>query len=226
MFDRQIIGVFAVSVSCGLIGFSASADIIYPGPFGGTNVTYTDVVEATGNPLEDPEPLFGAPTIVSGDLLDFDPTPAFLADAPPTDTTDGALSFIATANTGTLTELVISESGTYAFTGVDNDELVAATLLVRVSDPVTNAELLTDQIVFSQQYDTAPSQVGVWSQSLTLDLTPFAASSVEVQVNNILQTTGVGPGTAVISKTDFNVTPEPAAASLLAGLGLALLRRR
>ncbi|MEM7577985.1 MAG: hypothetical protein AAF328_11000 [Planctomycetota bacterium] len=228
MLNFQLTGVLSFSAATAL-GFAsnAAADVVYPGPFAGTTVTYTDVIEASGDPGEDPEPLYGAPTGVSGDVLDFDPTSNFVADAPPTDTTDGSLSFTVTSNNALLTALVIAESGSYAFTGVDNDELVAATLQVQVLDTLTNATLTSQQVVFSEQYDTAPSELGTWSQSVSIDLTPFSVASVDVVVNNILQTTGTGPGTATITKSDFKInTPEPAAATLLAGLGAALLRRR
>ncbi|MEM1026591.1 MAG: hypothetical protein AAGJ38_00745 [Planctomycetota bacterium] len=228
MFNALRTGVLTTSafVAAGITG-SAVADVTYPGPFVGTTVTYTDIIEASADPAEDPEPLYGAPTGIAGDLLDFDPTDDFVADAPPTDTTDGSLSFTMTANGGLLNELVVSESGTYSFVGPDNDELVAATLLVQVLDTQTNAVLTSQQVVFSEQYDSAPSELGTWSQSVSIDLAPFAVSSVDVVVNNILQTTGTGPGSAVITKQDFKVnTPEPAAAALLAGLGMAMLRRR
>ena len=208
-----------------IAGTSASASINY-GDFTGTTVTYTDVIESSGDVLEAPEPLYGAPSGITGDLLDFDPT-TFFADAPPTDITDGSLSFSLVSNGGLLTALIVSESGIYEFTGIDNDELVAATLQVQILDPLTNLELASQQSAFSLQYSTAPAESGVWSNTVTIDLTPFAATQVDVVINNVLFTTGVGPGTALISKTDFKVnTPEPAAALMLGGLAAAMLRRR
>ncbi|MEM8782816.1 MAG: hypothetical protein AAGE65_08145 [Planctomycetota bacterium] len=228
MLNLSTTGVLGASVATLLaVAPSASAAVTYAGPFVGTTVTYTDVVESSGNPSEDPEPLYGVPSLVSGDLLDFDPTDAFIADAPPTDTTDGALSFTMTSNAGPLTTLIVSESGTFSFLGAENDELVSATLRVIVLDPLSDAVLTEQEVVFVEPFDTAPAEAGSWSNALTIDLTSFGVSAVDVVIDNVLQATGVGPAETFITKTNFQINaPEPAVAALLGGLGLAMLRRR
>ena len=68
MSNHLIAGAAGLSVAM-LLGTAASASVTYAGPFVGSTVTYTDVIEGSANPIEDPEPLYGAPTGITGDVL-------------------------------------------------------------------------------------------------------------------------------------------------------------
>jgi hypothetical protein len=97
---------------------SLSASINY-GNFPGNTVTFIDVTESSDDPL----PLYGAPT-VSGDSLTFSPQ-QFLAKSefqvPPSDTTDGQLTFMVQADGGqAITEISFEEGGALSVTGFTN----------------------------------------------------------------------------------------------------------
>ncbi len=221
----------AALLAAGVVSTTASAAVTYPGPYVGADVTYTDITEASADPVGDPEPLYGAPTGITGNNLDFDPVAsAFSADAPPPDSTDGSLMFLVTSNSGaTIDTLIVSESGDYTFSGSPAaGEAVAATLLVQVLDPVTEAVLISDTTSFFEVYDSAPLETGDWSHSLTFDLSGFGMTEYKVLVDNLLQASGNGQATSLIRKKDFDINvPEPATGALaLAGLALMARRRQ
>ena len=210
----------------------ASAAMIYPGPFVGTNVTFTNVTESSADPINDPGPLYGAPTLLPSDVLEFDPEAgAFSADAPPADSTDGALSFLVSSNTAApITALSIVEGGDYQFLGSSPDgELVSATLFVRVLDPSDDSVIVTDSAVFVEAFDQPVVEGGFWNHSLSLDLSSYGLTEYKVIINNLLQASGDSATTSFIRKKEFQVqvVPEPASAALaLTGLVLMAGRRR
>lgn len=209
-------------------GLSADASVVYPGPFVGVDVTYSDVVETSADPVNDPEPLFGAPTLVAPNALDFPTiTAAFASTAPPPDTTDGSLSFLYSANSGLLTDLTISEGGDWTFAGgTPSGEFVAASLTVQVRDPDTEAVLLSASDTFFTAFTSGPAESGSWSIVLPIDLTGLATDEVLVTLDNTLTASSTGNNSSEIRKTRFTV-PEPGSlALLLAGGTLLGLRRR
>ncbi len=228
--ERFVTKAAALALATGFFATSASAVVNYPGPFAGVDVTYTDVEEASSDPLNDPEPLYGAPAILPANILDFNPSAnAFAASSPAPDTTDGSLRFMIASNSAAaIPNLIVRESGDYAFTGAaSNGELVAATLLVQILDATTEAVLLQQQATFSEAYDLTPNEAGNWSNSVNIDLSALGRTEYKVIINNLLQATGTGPATAFIRKKDFQIdVPEPASALLALSGGLMLIRRR
>ncbi len=229
--DRVLIKVSALALALGFCTAGAHAVVTYPGPYVGVDVTYTDIEEASADPIEDPEPLYGAPTLVPPNMLDFNPSAAaFSADSPPPDNTDGSLRLTVTSNTAAeIPVIIVTESGDYGFTGAtSNGELVAATLTVRVLDPVTQTVIAQDIATFFEQFDNTPNEVGFWDNAVTISLAGLGYTEVELLIDNTLQATGNANVTAEIRKKDFKIdVPEPGTALLaFAGSGLMLLSRR
>ncbi|MEM6392670.1 MAG: PEP-CTERM sorting domain-containing protein [Planctomycetota bacterium] len=220
-----VLGVAAYS-------FSASASVLYPGPFVGSTVTYSNVIESSGQ--GDPSPLFGEPVVVSGNQLSFDPEQfAFSVDAPPADTTDGALSFVITSNSSDpIPGIVVSESGDYSLFGFPTGtEGVASILSVTVTDLSNPSNEIQAFSAFIEVFDDPPFEGVFWENEVVIDLSSFGTTEVEVVLNNTLQAVGdLGvPVTTFIRKKDFDVDiiPEPSSAILIAvGAGLMAARRR
>jgi len=218
------------AVACGFAVSSAQAVVLYPGPFVGTDFTYSNVSEVTTS-SGDPEPLYGAPT-VTGNTLDFNPDLyAFAADAPPPDNTNSTLSFTYASNTAApLPYLAIYEDGDYLFSGTTAaGELVTATIFVQIRDVNTNTLLTSASTSFSEIYDSPNVEAGFWSLNLFIDLTPYNRTAVRVTINNLLTASASGGSTAFIQKKDFQidpeVIPEPASVALL-GLGVLVMASR
>jgi len=228
---RTIISASAVALAIS-VGSPTLAAVIYPGPFVGSDITYTDVTEASAFPLDDPEPLFGAPT-VSGNTLDFNPSAgAFASSAPPPDVTDGALRFVVSSNSELdLASLLFTERGDFAFTGVTpGGEFVSAQLQVTVLDENEDV-LVDDDVSFFELFDAPTNEIGPWALSLNIDI-PDGHDTVIVELDNVLTASSTTGNTASIRKKDFDVTfnviPEPATAGIfgLAAFGLLTRRRR
>ncbi len=220
--------------ACLAIGISANAEVIYPGPFVGTDVTYSDVRESSADPINDPEPLFGDPGIISPNTLDFDPvTEGFAAFAPQPDTTDGSLRFFVESNSSdTLQQISFREGGDYKFTlgsAAPSFESVSATLRVFIKDANTEANLGTASVNFFESFDQPNVEEGVWSLSLDIDVSQFERTELLVELDNNLTASSITGNTAFIRKKEFSVTstiPEPASLMLIvAGATLALGRR-
>ncbi len=208
-----------------------SAAVSYPGPYVGADVTYSDLVEASADPVNDPEPLYGEPEIAGGNKLDFDPSSnAFASYSPPPDSTDGALTFLVSSNSNAIIPtLQISEGGDYQFLGtVSGGEAVAANLTVRILDAVTENLITLETATFVDVFDTVPNQGGFWNNNLTLDLTSYGLTEFKVQIDNTLQASGSGSASSFIRKKEFMVdVPEPGMAALVfAGASLMLVGRR
>ncbi|MEO0515486.1 MAG: PEP-CTERM sorting domain-containing protein [Planctomycetota bacterium] len=208
---------------------SALAAVDTTDPFVGTNVTYSDVIEQTADPIDDPLPLYGPPVLLSGDLLDFDPVAfPFASSSPPADTTDGALSFTVTSNdASSIPVLIISEGGDYSFLGLAADAAaVSAGLFVQILDTATQAVIVSGSDVFSDTNSNTPTDGGFWSNEVVIDLSPYELTEFDVLINNTLQAAGPADTSASIRKKNFQVdVPEPGTVALLAG-GLALMTLR
>ncbi len=226
---QSLLAAVAVLVA-GMHAVSAVAAVTYAGPFVGTDVTYTDVVESSADPIEDPEPLYGEPEVLAGNILDFDPSAnAFAATSPPPDNTDGALTFVIESNTQSpIPTLIVRESGDYQFLGsVSGGETVAATTFVQVLDIATDAVLIQASDSFVDTFDNTPIEGGFWDNEVVINLAGIGNSAYKVIINNLLQATGSGSATASIRKKEFQVdVPEPAMFGLLAGGVLLAARRR
>lgn len=216
-------------VAVGMYAVNAAAVVNYAGPFVGTDVTYTDVEEASADPIEDPEPLYGAPQVL-GNILDFNPSAAaFAASSPPPDNTDGSLRFTITSNNGNaIPEITVREGGDYQFLGGSTaGEVVAATLFVQILDPTTNAVLAQGTSAFFEVFDITPVEGGFWDNSVTIDLSAFGLTEYDVVLNNLLQASGSGSATAFIRKKELQIdVPEPGTALLALSGGLMLLSRK
>ncbi len=230
LLDQLEVKTLAAVVAAGSLALGANAVVMY-GDFDAADVMYLDVEEASADPIEDPEPLYGAPSILPANMLDFNPSAqAFAATSPPPDNTDGSLRFTLMSKTNApLPGIIVSESGDYQFLGATSGgEAVAGTLFVRVLDPLTNATLAQGTASFFEVFDNVPVEGGFWDNTVSIDLSALNVTKVDVVINNLLQATGSGSATAFIRKKAFKVdVPEPGTAALaLAGTGLMLLGRR
>ncbi len=225
----QVVAGFATASV--LSASSAFAAVSYPGPYVGADVTYTDLVEASGDPINDPEPLYGEPEIAVGNKLDFDPSAnAFASYSPPPDTTDGSLTFLVTSNNNTvIPSFQVMEGGDYQFLGsVTGGEAVAAGLFVRILDANTDALIAQATDAFVDTFDNVPIEGGFWTNSVNIDLSQYGLTEFKVEIDNALQASGSGSASAFIRKKEFMVdVPEPGMAALFfAGSTLMLSARR
>jgi len=113
-----VLGFFLSLGSLVFLSAFAQAGTVSHGNFMGANVAYTSVTESSST---DEVPLFGTPVTIGNRLSFFQPGPhpdpslGFGANAPPSDTTDGFLSFGMMAKPGySITALEISEGGDYS----------------------------------------------------------------------------------------------------------------
>lgn len=114
----------AVTVA-GLFASAAQAAPIVYGNFAGTGITFQGITEDSAT---DPTPLYGVPTVVGGDMLDFDPT-AFASSASggAADVTDGLLKGAIQAQAGYgITRFALSELGSYTLAGFGTPATSAA----------------------------------------------------------------------------------------------------
>jgi hypothetical protein len=226
------------------------------GNFMGSTVAYVGVSESSST---DAPPLYGTP-VVSGDTLEFFPSPAvgpnpsigFGAAAPPSDTTDGFLSFAVNAKPGfVLADIDISEGGDYSLSGLGSAlAQVSANLIVQeiaithvdgaaLGTPVTSSSL--NSVVVN--FPPGPSP-GIWNLGTSFDFdamltgasVPFTggATRVTIKLNNTLQALAQPAAAASIVKKDFDVNvdsravvPEPASFALaMLGLSMVLASRK
>lgn len=144
----------ALGMSAVLLGSVAQADIMYPGPmvgpggmmgWMGTDVWYVGVGESNNEgPGGTDAPLFGAPTGIAGNSIDFSPT-QFSAQvtAPGTgfasEIVDGQLSFMVVAKPGKVIDnLQLLEAGdttiTALSTSLDTNSSVTTAIFIDVID--------------------------------------------------------------------------------------------
>lgn len=229
-FQMKTTGVLG-GVAAVAFATSATAAVDTTDPFEGTSVTYSDVIEQTADPVDDPLPLFGDPVLLSGDLLDFDPVAfPFASSSPPADTTDGSLSFTVTSNDNSaIPVLIVREGGDYSFLGLAADTAaVSASLFVQILDTATQSVIVEGTSIFSDTNSNTPTDGGFWSNEVVIDLTPYQLDAFDVIINNTLQAAGPDDVSASIRKKNFQVdVPEPGTIALLAGgLSLLTLRRK
>jgi len=245
---------FIVSLgSCAVISSLAQAGTVSHGNFMGASVVYAGVTESSST---DNVPLFGTP-VTLGDTLSFfhpgphpNPSLGFGANAPPSDTTDGFLSFGVMAKPGYgITALNIAEGGDYsmsvlgaALAKVTANLIVSELAITQVDGAPINPVVIAnsiDGVSFELPGDPA---VGLWDlaagfnigQMLTDAGVSFnlGATKLTVKLDNTLQALAAPAAAANIVKKQFDVkvktnfdphsVPEPATC-LLAVLGLSMM---
>lgn len=227
---RRITVTAALFMACASL---ASAATINYGTFNGATLDYISVKESSPS---DPTPLYGAP-VITGDTLSFPDAKnnAFIATAQGfgdnSDTTIGTLSFTMTADNGILNILEIFESGDYGFTGAAGSVgSLSASISVFVYATSAQTTLLTSGTTIWSDFFSGPdAEVGTWSNSLSINLTPYNRQSVYVVINDNLQAGASGASTDFVQKKHFQIgedVPEPASMMLLGLSALTVLARR
>jgi len=222
-----------------LLGGSADATTSY-GNFAGTNVTFQNVRETSTT--GDPEPLFGAPTVVGDQLLFFPPFPpgfiATAAGAGGLDQTGAQLQteILVTAPLGILDTLRIREIGDSTLVGAGT---AATGAFISMSGFVTVTDTLSGPITpivigfigtFSQDLFTLPADPGftAWNGQVLVDIAAIVpdATRAVLSLNNDLVAYSEAGTSATIQKRatigpaiTVEIIPEPATAALL-GFGL------
>lgn len=231
--------LLALAAPLALSPSDVGAASINHGTFNGTTIAFQNVTESS---ITDWLPLFGAPT-VAGDGLVFAPSTGFVSQSSGgSDTTSATLSITLQAAHGQfLQNIVISESGTYAFS---TDVLTTAGGQVSISGLLTVTDLSNGTGVRTANLLVTPSSSlvyagptqtfvdGTWTATASIDLSGLGITRARVQLNNNLQSlsssTDVGAEVRKRAVTITN-TPEPGTAALLAaglaGLGLGARRR-
>lgn len=207
----------------------ASATINH-GNFGGGpgTIGFLAVTETTATP-GDPEPLFGPP-IFTGDGLVFNPV-AFVANAPPADTTSSLLTFMIDVPDGmTIHNLVITEVGDYSLLG----QLAAAQIATSVilsSDPAGTNIIATKS--FGELFVVPAGQIGkfdIFTTSATIPLGASGSNDIWLKMDNTLQAIAPDGSAAFIQKKivsiKIDLVPEPSGIALIALGSVGLLRRR
>lgn len=232
---------------------SAPAGTINHGDFTGSTVMYTNVTETS----DDPVPLYGTP-VTLGDTLSFfqpgvmpDPSLGFSATAPPSDTTDGFLSFGVMANAGFgISSLEITEGGDYSMSALSGESAQVSANLIVQALTITHVDgaLLATPIVATSldsivvDFPPGPSP-DLWDLSSSFDIDQLlidagvsfslGATKLTVALDNTLQALATSGAAANIVKKDFDidvetrVIPEPATCALgMLGLTMVLASRR
>jgi hypothetical protein len=234
-------------VALGLAGASASLATTVHGNFSGTNVDFLGVQETTTSP-GDPEPLFGAPTVIGNQLLFFPTGFASTSAGGSSDVTSSQMQmFIDAKPLSTIDQISITEFGEKDLAGVGTAATSASvSAVVDITVLEVNNVLLTTPIfiagnvmTFTPDDDYAlPGDLGfsIWTGNLLIDIESVVDNVTRLQLTfkNILDTTSEAGTTAFIQKdvvsgpvVVIEVIPEPGTAILL-GLGVAglALRRR
>lgn len=242
-FSAALIGLVALAMA----STQASALTNYADAMG-TSFNFTNMSEDTTT-AGDPDPIFGAPTIV-GDALIFSPTGfASNASGGASDQTNGTFTLNISSKDKDLIaveQVNLTELGDFSLGGAGTagtDASALAGLFVTVTEINLNGALtiavlptsVTDFVNFN-----TPVQAGDWTLSANIDVTTLVqaafganafATEVIVTWNNDLATNSEVGTTSQIQKkigipsVTVTVIPEPGTA-LLVGLGLTALGAR
>ena len=224
------------------------------GNFMGATVSYTGVSESS---TTDATPLYGTPVTIGDTLSFFQPGPkpnpslGFGASAPPSDTTDGFLSFVIMAKPNhAVSDVYFSEDGDYSMSGLGGALAQVSANLIVEEISVTHVDgapiipVVTDTSLDSVVVDAPPYGPGLWSLSSSFDIDQMlidagisyttGATKVLVKVNNTLQALAQPDAAASIVKKGFDVdvdtrmvVPEPASCALaMLGLTMVLASRK
>lgn len=237
-------------------GLVKAAPINY-GDHAGTDVWFRQVTE---NSLTDPGPLYGAPT-VSANTIDFSPLGfASFSQNGTLDSTDGALTLGIEAKTGhSIPFIQITEGGSYSFNGFPNSSAAASVTgsiffdIFEVDGVAIPAGPNTQNVSALLMVSTGSGPQGgayamgvdpstaLWHGNLNFDLNAYltakgisytqGVTKMQVTLNNNLRTLASQGASALINKSDFDVTitvPEPSGlvAATIALAGLAFFSRR
>ncbi len=225
-----------------LLPLGASATTFH-GNFTGATQSFIDVKETTQT-SGDPEPLFGAPTVIGDQLLFFPSNFTAAAAGGSVDQTASLLETMIVANgNNTIDRIVIQEFGDFDLGGVGTSATSAS---VSLGGFVTILEILGQTVTpivipFTATYAPTsafalPGDVGfgIWTATADIDLTAYSGepvTKVQLSMNNILDATSEAGTTSIIQKKVVNgpaivvSVPEPMLVTLL-GFSLAGLAGR
>ena len=239
---------FALAVALVAAAPEAKATTIH-GNFMGATVGYMGVTESS---TTDATPLYGTPVTIGDTLSFFQPGPkpnpslGFGASAPPSDTTDGFLSFNIMAKAGNvISDVDFSEGGDYSMSGLGgalaqvSANLIVQEISITHVDGAPISPVITDTSLDSVVVNSPPTGAGLWNLSSSFDIDQMlidagisytdGATKILVKLNNTLQALAQPDAAASIVKKGFDVdvetrdvVPEPASCAL-AVLGLTMI---
>lgn len=245
----------AAAYSCVPSGTAQDGIPCLHGDFAGTNITFFGVSEETQT-AGDPEPLFGAPTVV-GNLLTFDPAAFNAAASGGGNDADHATLFmdiVGNSPTDTIMSINITEVGDASLVGsTGTGVFLQMSGTIRIN--ATTAGAITPITVgWVGTFDTgdffdAVSKPGttIWTGTVSIDIAQIladnliydAATSVTLTYNDNIQAfseSGIISSATVQKKAVdgpaviIEVVPEPGTVALLGlgliGLGIRSRRRR
>lgn len=241
-------GISVAAVAIGASAMIAEAASINYGDYVGQDVTFQQVTESSSDPV----PLYGAPTGVTNNTIDFDPlTFQSSSSGGSADVTDGLVTFFIQADPGFfITDLTFEEFGDYTLAGAGTaatSAIVGQSIFVEVVEingvVQANPPLINFNSIFNPSNGDyfLPGEAAIaapWFGIGTLDIQAALAqqdiagnaTKIKVISNNTLVTTSESGTVSFIKKKDLDIgvevgVPEPAALSL-AVLGLGLMFRR
>ncbi|MCC7204230.1 MAG: PEP-CTERM sorting domain-containing protein [Phycisphaeraceae bacterium] len=206
---------------------AAQASVSYGDFGGGSEVGFLDVTETTTT--ADPEPLYGAPTLISPGVLHFNPL-LFVADAPAGDTTGSLLTMTITAPEGEyLSTISIAEIGDYATLGVGAVVQAMFGAIIAQGPGTANVITTADDAWHSSLAPGFMFGHGFWTLDGVIDLSQYEVESVVLTLDNNLLAAAPAEAASYIQKKGLTITvthvPEPATLFLL-GAGTVLLAHR
>lgn len=200
------------------------------GTFGGGagETTFVDVTETTAT-AGDPEPLYGTPIFSSPSTLVFRPA-VFAADAPGADQTSSLLEMLIEAPEGQwIQSITVYELGDYALLGIGATVQASANMILSADSNGLNVLGTDSDGVLATVLGPALGDFGIWSLSLSADVSAHQLDSVYLSMNNTLQALAPDLSLAFIQKKlvriDVTYVPEPATLGLMA-MGMLLITRR
>ncbi len=219
----------------GLVPLGAAATAIH-GDYTGTTRSFLGVQETTQT-LGDPEPLFGAPTVIGDQLLFFPTQFTATSSNGVSDQTASLMEMVIRSDNGSpIDRIVIQEFGDVDLAGVGT---AATSASVSLGGFITVLEILgqtvapfvipfTATYAPTDSYELPGAGYQLWTATADVDLTQFSGEPItklRLSFNNILDATSEPGTTSLIQKKVVNgpavvvTVPEPALALVLA-LGL------